>query len=186
MAQQWSRESRPPRGDRDHSLPHRSRSPSWRRSRSPRRADDLRAPMSWESQQQQRRPPLLASAAAVGLRRAPFEGGRAPTATGPRCRFFGSKAGCRKGRDCNFTHVTSGQQPQRSQQLQQQQPQRSQQQQQEVERQRLEAVEDEAWRALPPPQPVRHLPRPPPPPPTGPSGARPPDAAHQASSRLEL
>lgn len=175
MAQQWSRASRPPRGDRDHGLPHRSRSPSWRRSRSPpqrrsrsrsppRRADDLRSLTSWEAQQQQRR-------------RAPFEGGRAPRATGPRCRFFGSQAGCKKGRDCNFTHVTSGQQPQRSQQLQQQQ---------EVERQWLEAVEDEAWHALPPPQPVRHLPRAPPPQPTGPSGARPPDAAHQASSRLEL
>ena len=166
--QQWSRESRPARGDRDHSLPHRSRSPighgrspPQRKSHSPpqrhsgsgsppRRADDLRPRMSWEAQQQQRR-------------HAPFEGGRAPTATGRRCRFFGSLAGCKKGRDCNFAHVTSGQQPQ--------QPQRRE--------------PTEAWRAQPPPQPVRHLPRAPPPQPTGPSTPV-ASAAHQVRSRLEL
>ena len=292
--QQWSRESRPAPGDRDHSLSHRSRSPighgrspPQRRSRSrsrspPRRADDLRSLTSWEAQQQQRR-------------RAPFEGGRARTGAGPRCRFFGTQAGCRKGRDCNFSHVTSGLQPQQPQRQEPTEPpvdvqtfkkevvellarsgeiplghliNRHQkayghttpfrplhralhrarsgkqatgyvqplralllsevfssdveivpwaagpnpgefvvrlttpssqlqrvaqqlQQQQEAERLRLEAVEDEAWRALPP-QPVRQLPRAPPPPqPMGQPQHRPPalpvaSAAHQASSRLEL
>ena len=79
--------------------------------------------------------------------------------------------------------TTPSSQLQRSQQLQHQQ---------EAERLRLEAVEDEAWRALPPPQPARQLPRPPPPPqPMGQPQHRPPalpvaSAAHQASSRLEL
>ena len=117
---QWSRETRPAGGDRDHtSLPRRSRSPPQRRSRSPqrrsrsrspsRRADGLRPPLSWETRQQQRE-------------RAPFEGGRAYAAPRPPCRFFGTRAGCRKGRDCNFAHITSGQQPQQPQQPQRREP----------------------------------------------------------------
>ena len=123
LEQQWSRETRPAGGDRDHiSLPRRSRSPPQRRSRSPqrrsrsrspsRRADGLRPPLSWETRQQQRE-------------RAPFEGGRAYAAPRPPCRFFGTRAGCRKGRDCNFAHITyapSGQQPQQPQQPQRREP----------------------------------------------------------------
>ena len=121
LEQQWSRETRPAGGDRDHtSQPRRSRSPPQRRSRSPqrrsrsrspsRRADGLRPPLSWETRQQQQR------------ERAPFEGGRAYAAPRPPCRFFGTRAGCRKGLNCNFAHITSGQQPQQPQQPQPPQP----------------------------------------------------------------
>ena len=207
--QRRTRESRVERDDRDNSLPHRS--PTWRRSRSPtgrsrsppqrrsrsrspprrathntvsppRRADDLRPPISWEAQLQQRRAASTVGASSVQPARwAP------PTSTVP-CRFFGSVAGCRR-QNCHFRHADSGQQLQQQQQQQLQQPQGM------------------PHQLLPPPQPVRQLPRAPLPQPMGQPQHRPPlsarldvrvperpcaprlpvaSAAHQASSLLRM